>query len=1759
MTNDDRLTRNRKLKDEGNTKSKKKNASPPSISGSADASGLRRSGRETSSKQATTSPSSARKSERIEKQASPSSPLIKKKSENIVKQMAGSPLRRSDRGKKQFSPGSSGSKKLAEIPASSNIKSKKEKIPSSSKESVGDANEDNKDERQDPDVGGRKRKRMTARGYKALFKPQRIRVEADDSKDPNGQEKSPQANSSSNGYTAMTITKHDNVETGPCLKEPRINHGLENQQELDPCYNTGEGGLCGTSSSKTVKLNKSTMPHKLLKKRLLLSFKPLNESQEDAGKVLDYHYEWLVEWQGLDNGKATWELESAVLGSPEGQHLIKEYDHGHGKMGISAPLVDKTKEPSVKPPISPAGGPPGMDQIHFSYVKKLQDSWTKEQNRHLQERAMRVVLFILSLNGVTHPFLIITTSGSLAQWEAMFLNVAPSNDLKVSIEVRDTQRSVRLLEAQKEGGELVFQVLLYCVDAFVEDLSMLKNINWEAIMVDESQCLEISAHFDDIKSLSTNKRLLLFGGPIGENMAEYLNVLSLVGYDDALSNNTRSKAESDDSLGKLKETLSQYVAYECKSDPSKFVEFWVPVQLSNLQLEQYCVALFSNAMVLRSCSKSDTIGAFHDILISNRKCCNHPYIVDPNLQGLIMKDREPTMLLDVGIKASGKLQFLDLILPEVKKRQLRVVILFQPTVGTAKGLASVGDILDDFLHHRFGQDSYERIDGVGIVPSKKQAALNNFNKDMSRFVFLLEHRGCQASIKLSSVDIIVIFDSDLNPAYDLKALQKISIDSQSEQIMIFRLYSSCTLEEKILRLAEQSVAIDGKLQNLNRSSCDALLMFGVSDLLNKVTQFHSSSVLNISSEESFLKDVLEEFLYLISHKCNSKDTSKSIITRVKSCGIYGKNIPLHTPLPFGEQPHLFWRKLLEGKCPRWKFVSLSTPRQRKRPHYFEDSSKETSAAHADVGKKRKKTLNSSIEPAASKLVVEAETGRTNEGASGVPAHNESQSSSGDHFWSTAVHSERSLHHLLKPTVSELCEVLKLSEDVKMTVERFLDFVLENYHVSKEHTSTLQAFMISLCWIASSLSGYKIDRRESFALAKKHLNFSCMEEEANSVYLKLEPAKEMFLLHTDNQEKCDAFKDCIQAPQATCTESTEPKMSHSLLPNPQEVKPEIVDGQHADVSGSHELSNEEMLQSAEKMQNECKDDLATKDQKEMERFNREWDEKRMLLENDYKVEKALIRTLHSNPSVRSEKLKSLDKVFANNLEEHDRMREIHLKDLMAKLSAGEGQIIANCIPSFSEGRANNELTLHESQHENQMVHSGNSIQEAQDVPEADPISSTNLIEVQNHDRMIEPSVSLGDLDGGNVKVNAISLEFVGARIEDQPKSGKNLHTGANLVEPNGLLLEEEPGTMVEPSNRVGNAHDGVNNIGSTGSHTSEKQRADATVSSVPTEENPAQQHDGIDNNVVGHVDSVESGVPEVDSNEENAKGGNTSPAVKDCNETGPGDMLPHVDSAVKDRNETGPVDMQPHVDFAEMGTLAGNCNKDTGQDSTIIPDTLHVEDQNDSCGSSSSNSPSAAVSPDKTPTVELVASPASDHSMPTIPEIQNESLQLQQLPCSGSQDKEGQPDPSSVAEIDVDNLQPVDAGQVGQINSEDPPLEPLDELSFPLSTDLPIAENQSDILPASGILLEATREEPTLPGGPSQSAENHTNPSDDTMLQSSGNLEEHQPSSDAVHDQPSVEPRNSAQNSKPPVSPLAAEIPNQNASRPEMSMFDVQGS
>ncbi|KAL3356132.1 hypothetical protein AABB24_017013 [Solanum stoloniferum] len=288
---------------------------------------------------------------------------------------------------------------------------------------------------------------------------------------------------------------------------------------------------------------------------------------------------------------------------------------------------------------------------------------------------------------------------------------------------------------------------------------------------------------------------------------------------------------------------------------------------------------------------------------------------------------------DAEIKLSGKLELLNKILQEIKQQGQRVLVLFRSLGGS--GVISIGDILDDFIYRKFGGDSYTSISG-NVTRKMKEATLNKFNnKGSGKFAVLMETRACVPSVKLSGIDIIILFNSDWDPNNDLRSLQKITVYSQSEHIKVLRLYSCFTVEEKALILAKQGLTIDSNIENMKQAACHVLLTWGASYLFNMLDCFHvQSSISKRSSEVAALDDVVAECLGLLSSNCeNSVYNSCSKILKVQpNGGTYPSKKSLLGELEMqqmddssfvrglleNESPHVFWTNLVHGRVPRWK-------------------------------------------------------------------------------------------------------------------------------------------------------------------------------------------------------------------------------------------------------------------------------------------------------------------------------------------------------------------------------------------------------------------------------------------------------------------------------------------------------------------------------------------------------------------------------------------------------------------------------------------------------------------------------------------------------------------------------------------------------------------------------------------------------------------------------------------------------------------------
>ncbi|CAN1837353.1 Helicase protein MOM1 [Linum perenne] len=1047
-------------------------------------------------------------------------------------------------------------------------------------------------------------------------------------------------------------------------------------------------------------------PQRLLGKRpVVLPKQHLVLQKGDNSHVLNCHYEWLVKWCGLDYEHVSWEFEDAsFMQTVEVQSLMRDYEARHEKTKSAHSLSENNKKLATAggslPKLSclPAGLPLGLDFSHLNVVNNLRDCWNKGANAVIvddQDRIMKVISFISSLTStVSQPFLIITTSTALDSWDEEFTRFARCMYTVVYKGDKDVRGSIRSLEFG-EGGCVMFQLLITSLEAVIEDLNDLRSIKWEAIIVDEFQCSKIHLRSEQIKVLITDMRLLLVNCELKDCMLG-VNLLSLLERHNASVISKSLVTNSSPKLETVKEKLSKYIVNscksDCKSDNSRFVEYWVPVEISCMQLEQYCATLLSNVLFLCASSKTDNVGALRDVLVSTRKCCDHPNLMEdfPPPQPPINE------VLDFGIKASGKLQLLDTMLNEIRNQGLKVLILFQSIGDSAK--IRIGDILDDMVRQRFGENSYERVDG-NVQSSRKNTALQNFNSEKQRFVFLLETRACVPSIKLTSVDVVIIFGSDWSPMNDIKSLQKITLDSQREQIITFRLYSCFTMEEKILMLARHEKTRDTKLQNINRSTCHMLLKWGAAYMFRKLDEFHSGndqSITNKSSESSRLKDV-ESFLAIIEQNGKENYKSNSMFMKVKQsqgnyicCSMMPGEKTLQS---VDEQPtDQFWNRLLEGKRPQWKYLSCPSQRSRKRVHYSEGLTKNVEV------EKRRKMGSSIVEPnSPHPIILEANISRKKEGSSGAlpqPTSNHGSVRACNLSEVQQVNidksdecarlniSQNSLHHDLKPKMARLCEVLQLPDDVKGLVESFLEYVMSNHHVSREPDTILQAFQISLCWVAASLLKYKIDHKESLVRAKVLLNFECKKEEADYVYSMLRCLKKVFLYRTESFKGACSGESSQLLSKSVSEDHLHVNSHRSILSD----EPQKQDGVQI-VAASQEfitssvlqqplgLAHQDFYRTMKDINKKCDKHmrkLLEMQGKEKQDFLQKFEDDRKQLEIKQKTEAAVIRC-HSHGSMRTEKLKSLDTQYAEKLKTLEQMRVEQLLNLDAMQSAARKKL------------------------------------------------------------------------------------------------------------------------------------------------------------------------------------------------------------------------------------------------------------------------------------------------------------------------------------------------------------------------------------------------------------------------------------------------------------------------------------------------------
>ncbi|XP_034407809.1 lymphoid-specific helicase [Cyclopterus lumpus] len=190
-----------------------------------------------------------------------------------------------------------------------------------------------------------------------------------------------------------------------------------------------------------------------------------------------------------------------------------------------------------------------------------------------------------------------------------------------------------------------------------------------------------------------------------------------------------------------------------------------------------------------------------NILMLLKKTCNHPYLVEYPLDPATQEFKIDEQL----VQTSGKFLILDRLLPALKERGHKVLIFSQMT--------SILDILVDYCYLRGFQ--YSRLDG-SMSFSDRDKNMTKFSEDPEVFLFLLSTRAGGLGINLTAADTVIIFDSDWNPQADLQAQDRCHRIGQTKPVVVYRLVTANTIDQKILEKASAKRKLEQMVIHKNK-------------------------------------------------------------------------------------------------------------------------------------------------------------------------------------------------------------------------------------------------------------------------------------------------------------------------------------------------------------------------------------------------------------------------------------------------------------------------------------------------------------------------------------------------------------------------------------------------------------------------------------------------------------------------------------------------------------------------------------------------------------------------------------------------------------------------------------------------------------------------------------------------------------------------------------------------------------------------------
>ncbi|KAL4648878.1 DNA excision repair protein ERCC-6-like [Arapaima gigas] len=459
---------------------------------------------------------------------------------------------------------------------------------------------------------------------------------------------------------------------------------------------------------------------------------------------------------------------------------------------------------------------------------------------------------------IKHTLLIMPTS-LIGNWKKEFAKWTPGMRVKEFHGTSKAERNRNLEKVQRRGGVIIttYQMLINNWDLLSSYNG--QEFKWDYVILDEAHKIKTSSTktSKSAHAIPAEHRLLLTGTPVQNNLREMWALFDFACQGSLLGTSKTFKCEYENPITRAREKdatpgeralglkisenltsiISPYFLRRTKQDvqnkrQAETTENGVLIledkenknpnsgeaEMPSLtRKNDFIVWTYLSTVQQDIYNQFISLDHIKELLMTTRsplaqlnilkKLCDHPRLLSARavaqlgLEEGISPDRDNDdenesaacridgISDETLVSESGKLTFLVALLEHLEEEGCRTLVFSQ----SRKML----DIIERVLVNR--SFKLVRIDGTVINLQERERRIALFQTNKQYSVFLLTTQVGGVGLTLTAANRVVIFDPSWNPATDAQAVDRAYRIGQKENVVIYRLITCGTVEEKIYR------------------------------------------------------------------------------------------------------------------------------------------------------------------------------------------------------------------------------------------------------------------------------------------------------------------------------------------------------------------------------------------------------------------------------------------------------------------------------------------------------------------------------------------------------------------------------------------------------------------------------------------------------------------------------------------------------------------------------------------------------------------------------------------------------------------------------------------------------------------------------------------------------------------------------------------------------------------------------------------------